>query len=77
MYTLKHFCYFFQFIGVYPSTISCLLAGTGIMLFVAIVLIPNPFASFWVIFTIVSIEAGVIGFMFVWQINLDVISLIW
>jgi hypothetical protein len=70
-------CFLFQFIGVRPSTINCLIAGTAIMLVVAIVLIPNPMASCWVIFTIISIEAGVLGFMYVWGINLDVISMIW
>ena len=55
----------------------CLGLGTLVMLVVAVVLIPNPMAAIWVIFTIISIEAGVIGFMYVWGINLDVISMIW
>jgi patched domain-containing protein len=60
-----------------PSTVNCLVAGTVIMLAVAFILIPNPLASIWVILTIISIEVGVLGFMYVWDINLDVISMIW
>jgi hypothetical protein len=39
-------------------------------------MIPNPVCSLWVAFSIMSIEAGVIGFMTWWNVNLDGIALI-
>jgi hypothetical protein len=47
------------------------------MFVVAIALIPNSMASLWVVFTILSIEVGVVGLMYVWGINMDIISMIW
>lgn len=71
-----YFPYLDMFLDVKYSTCSCLLTGTLIMFIIAILLIPNIATSFWVIITIGSIEAGVMGLMYVWNINLDVISMI-
>ncbi len=51
--------FYFQFMEVSSSVLSCLIVGTLIMFFVALILIPNFSTAFWVFFTIVSIEVGV------------------
>lgn len=43
---------------------------------VSLVFIPNLLCSLWVAFSIVSIEVGVVGFMSLWGVNLDAISMI-
>ena len=46
------------------------------MAVVTMVFIPNRMSVLWIIFTIISVEIGVIGFMSLWDVNLDVISMI-
>ena len=46
------------------------------MLIVALVFIPNPACSFWVGFSVISIELGVTGYMAFWDIALDSVSMI-
>ncbi|KAJ8396820.1 hypothetical protein AAFF_G00014190 [Aldrovandia affinis] len=46
------------------------------MLVVSLLLIPNPICSLWVTFTIASVIVGVAGFMALWDVNLDSISMI-
>lgn len=43
---------------------------------VSLIFIPNPLCSLWVAFSIVSIEIGVVGYMTLWDVNLDSISMI-
>ena len=43
---------------------------------VSLIFIPNPICSLWVAFSIISIEAGVVGFMSLWDVYLDSISMI-
>lgn len=46
------------------------------MMVVSFVFIPNFLCSFWVAISIVSIETGVIGYMALWGVHLDSISMI-
>lgn len=46
------------------------------MMVISFLFIPNPLCSLWVAFSIVSIETGVIGYMALWKVNLDSISMI-
>ena len=46
------------------------------MMIIALIFIPNPLCSLWVAFSIVSIELGVVGFMTLWDVRLDAISMI-
>lgn len=46
------------------------------MMLVSFIFIPNIFCAFWVAFSIISIELGVVGYMALWKVNLDSISMI-
>nr|XP_003222097.1 PREDICTED: patched domain-containing protein 3 [Anolis carolinensis] len=70
------FILFDQFLVIIINTIQNVVIATGAMLVVSLLLIPNPFCSFWVTFAIVSVIVGVSGYMFYWGINLDSISMI-
>lgn len=46
------------------------------MMIVSFIFIPNVLCSIWVAFSIISIETGVVGYMALWSVNLDSISMI-
>uniref|UniRef100_A0A670J577 Patched domain-containing protein 3 n=1 Tax=Podarcis muralis TaxID=64176 RepID=A0A670J577_PODMU len=70
------FIYFDQFAVIMEYTIQNVLIAAGAMLVTSLLLIPNPLCSLWVTFTIVSVFVGVTGFMALWNVNLDSISMI-
>lgn len=47
-----------------------------VMMVISLLFIPSAACAFWVAFSIVSIEIGVIGYMSLWSVNLDTISMI-
>lgn len=47
-----------------------------VMMAISFIFIPNPMSAVWVGLSILSIEIGVIGFMSLWDVRLDVISMI-
>jgi predicted RND superfamily exporter protein len=47
-----------------------------VMMGISLLFIPSAACAFWVAFSIVSIEIGVIGYMSLWSVNLDSISMI-
>lgn len=53
-----------------------MVLGAGVMMLVSFMFIPNILCSLWVAFSIISIETGVIGYMALWHVNLDSISMI-
>ena len=57
-------------------SIQSISIAAGIMCIVSLIFIPNPVCSLWVAFSILSIEIGVIGYMTLWGVNLDSISMI-
>ncbi|CAG9537740.1 unnamed protein product [Cercopithifilaria johnstoni] len=65
-----------QYAIVIPNTIQNILIALVVMIIIAMLLIPQPFCSVWVAFSIASIDLGVIGFMTLWDVNLDAISMI-
>ena len=67
---------FDQYSDVLPQTIQTVLICISVMAVVTLVFIPNRGSVAWVIFTIFSVELGVVGFMAHWGVNLDVISMI-
>lgn len=70
------FIYFDQYVLVRSTTIQAVGLAAGIMMIVSLIFIPNPLCSLWVAFSIVSIEIGVVGYMTLWGVNLDSISMI-
>nr|CDJ87867.1 Patched domain containing protein [Haemonchus contortus] len=71
---------FFQFAEQYnavlPGTLSSIgYAGVAVVV-VSLLLIPEPVASLWVSFSIVSINVGILGFMTFWSVRLDFISMV-
>lgn len=70
------FIYFDQYVLVRTTSIQAICLAAGIMMIVSLIFIPNPLCSLWVAFSIVSIEIGVVGYMTLWGVNLDSISMI-
>jgi predicted RND superfamily exporter protein len=71
-----YFIYIDQYLAILPQTIQCIIVTAGVMVVIALILIPSPICSFWVSFSIVSIEIGVIGYMTWWGVRLDGVALI-
>ncbi|XP_047446231.1 patched domain-containing protein 3 [Mugil cephalus] len=70
------FIYFDQYTIIADNTIQTVLVAVTVMLVVSLILIPNPLCSIWVAFAVCSVMVGVTGFMSLWGISLDSISMI-
>lgn len=71
-----YFVFFDQYELVRPTSIQSMIVGAGIMMLISFIFIPNMWCSVWVALSIVSIETGVAGYMALWDVNLDSISMI-
>lgn len=65
-----------QYMIILPNTLQDNLTAVVIMVLIAILLIPNIKCLFWIIFTMLSIDVGVIGYMTYWGVRLDAVSMI-
>ncbi|CAD5206645.1 unnamed protein product [Bursaphelenchus okinawaensis] len=65
-----------QYAIVVPNTIQNIVIAILVMILIAILLIPEPMCALWVALAIASIDVGVIGFMTLWDVKLDAISMI-
>ncbi|XP_026169155.1 patched domain-containing protein 3 [Mastacembelus armatus] len=70
------FIYFDQYTVIMDNTVQTILIAVTVMLVVSLILIPNLLCSIWVAFAICSVIVGVTGFMSLWGVNLDSISMI-
>ncbi|KAM7401151.1 hypothetical protein PAMA_005374 [Pampus argenteus] len=70
------FIYFDQYSVITSNTIQTILVVVIVMLVVSLILIPSPLCSVWVAFAICSVIVGVTGFMSLWGVHLDSISMI-
>ena len=70
------FPYFEQYVAVRPNTIQNLGIAIGAMFIVSLLMLPNLVASVLVCFSLASIIIGIIGFMSLWGVSLDVVSMI-
>ncbi|XP_018531672.1 patched domain-containing protein 3 [Lates calcarifer] len=70
------FIYFDQYTVIMDSTIQTVLVAVTVMLVISLILIPSVLCSVWVAFAICSVIVGVTGFMALWGVNLDSISMI-
>lgn len=79
-YNMTVYAPLFIFIDQYTVIVSGTLQNMGIavasMLVVAVILLPSLISAVWVTLSVVSICAGVIGFMVLWDVSLDSISMI-
>ncbi|CAM1305601.1 daf-6 (predicted) [Pycnogonum litorale] len=71
-----HFIFMDQYLYVRIVTIQAVTVAVVVMMIVTLIFIPNPLCALWVGFSILSIEVGVIGYMALWKVNLDCISMI-
>ncbi|XDV21743.1 hypothetical protein PO909_026767 [Leuciscus waleckii] len=70
------FIYFDQYAVIITNTIQNIVVATCVMLVISLLLIPNPLCSVWVTFAIASVIVGVTGFMALWDVSLDSVSMI-
>lgn len=70
------FVFFDQFLLVRSTTAQSVVVATLVMILVTVLLLPSGWAVAWMALTIASIELGVLGFMTLWGVNLDSISMI-
>ncbi|KAL9921838.1 patched domain-containing protein isoform 1-T2 [Glossina fuscipes fuscipes] len=71
-----YFVFFDQFELVRPTSLQAMVIGAAIMMIISFIFIPNILCSLWVAFSVISIELGVAGYMALWDVNLDSISMI-
>lgn len=71
-----YFVFFDQFELVKPTSIQCMVFGALVMMLISFIFIPNVMCCLWVAFCIISIELGVAGYMALWDVSLDSISMI-
>nr|XP_053643838.1 patched domain-containing protein 3-like [Cherax quadricarinatus]XP_053643839.1 patched domain-containing protein 3-like [Cherax quadricarinatus] len=71
-----YFIFFDQFTMVRITSVEAICVSAVIMMFVSLIFIPNPLCSLWVVFSITSVEIGVVGYMAFWNVSLDSISMI-
>ncbi|XP_008298329.1 patched domain-containing protein 3-like [Stegastes partitus] len=72
----QEFIFYDQYSVVVKTTIKNVIVITAVMLAVSLLLIPNPLCSLGVACSIGSVTAGVTGFMALWDVSLDSISMI-
>lgn len=65
-----------QYAIIVPNTVQNIVIALTCMVLIAFVLIPQPMCAFWVALACASIDFGVIGYMTIWKVNLDAISMI-
>lgn len=72
----QYFIFMDQYLLVRSVTIQSVAAAAVVMTIISLIFIPNPLCALWVGFSIVSIELGIIGYMTLWGVYLDAISMI-
>ncbi|KAI7807086.1 putative patched domain-containing protein 3-like [Triplophysa rosa] len=70
------FIYYDQYAVIVSNTLQNIVVATCVMLVISLLLIPNPLCSVWVTFAIASVIVGVTGFMALWDVSLDSVSMI-
>lgn len=70
------FPHYEQYLAVRPNTLQNVGIALVAMTIVAVFIIPHPFSAILIVFCIISIDAGVVGIMTFWGVNLDAVSMI-
>jgi predicted RND superfamily exporter protein len=76
--TVFHLEFFFvdQSLIIRELTVTLVAYAAGTVMIVTVIFIPNILCSLSVFFTIASIELGVLGLMSLWNVDLDMISIL-
>uniref|UniRef100_A0A914PKT8 SSD domain-containing protein n=1 Tax=Panagrolaimus davidi TaxID=227884 RepID=A0A914PKT8_9BILA len=61
---------------ILPNTLQNDSLALICMILIALLFIPNPICTFWITIAIITIDLGVIGFLSLWSVKLDPISMI-
>ena len=69
------FVYFDQPVAVLSNTMQNIGIAVACMFVVSILFVPHPLCALWVTLATASIEAGVLGYMTLWDVNVDFISM--
>jgi len=69
------FIFFDQPVVVWKNTIQNIIIAIVAMFFVALMFVPQPMSALWITLATASIEAGVMGYMTLWNVNIDFISM--
>ncbi|CDW56391.1 patched family protein [Trichuris trichiura] len=79
-YNITTFHYMWPFVDQYmqilPNVLQEVYSGMACMVLIALLLIPQPLCSVWVTLMIASIDLGVVGYMTLWNLPMDCISMI-
>lgn len=70
------FIYYDQYTVIFKNTFQCLGVATACMLLVSLVLLPNLVSVLWVTLSVISICTGVLGYMILWGVSLNTVSMI-
>lgn len=70
------FIFYDQHIGIIPYTFQTLFIAMLSMFTVALIMIPHPMCALWVTICTISIDTAVLGYMSLWGVSLDVITMI-
>ncbi|OUC45855.1 patched family protein [Trichinella nativa] len=65
-----------QYEQVLPNVFQELYSGMLCMVVIALLFIPNPLGTLWVTVAMASIDVGVIGYMTLWGLSIDCITMI-
>lgn len=65
-----------QYDSILSSTIVNIACASAAVIVVSLLLIPRPLCSIWVSVTIASINVGIFGYMSLWGVKLDFVSMV-
>ncbi|KAM3720011.1 Patched domain-containing protein [Dirofilaria immitis] len=61
---------------ILPNTLLNDSIAVIVLVIIALLFIPNPICTFWIFIAIITMDIGVIGFLALWNVKLDPISMI-
>nr|CDQ05156.1 BMA-PTR-6, isoform d [Brugia malayi] len=61
---------------ILPNTLLNDSIAIIVLVIISLLFIPNPICTFWIFIAIITIDIGVIGFLSLWNVKLDPISMI-
>ncbi|XP_078679039.1 patched domain-containing protein 3-like [Branchiostoma floridae x Branchiostoma belcheri] len=65
-----------QIYEIWPSTLQTILIAAAAMFVVSLIFIPHCLSTVLVTFALVSIDAGLVGYMALWGVQLDIVATI-